>query len=146
MNRVKHRVRLNLYDNVANRLQELLEQDMRHKAKAKSESYDSFVNEFIWYHIEEQDVLRRYGPFLTWMGVYDNIFSVYDNKLRKTVEIQVVDKELHCREDDTTNCVHIGFCYAVPEVYKKLMEIGFKPLQALIKVSDKKEHQRSINE
>ena len=139
--KVKHRVRLNLYDNVANRLQELLDQDVRHKAK--SESYDSFVNEFIWYHIKEQDVLRRYGPFLTWMGAYDNIFSVYDYKLGKTVEIQVADKELYCREDDTTNCVHIGFCYAVPEVYKRLIEIGFKPLQALTKVVDKKERQRS---
>ncbi len=43
------------------------------------------------------------------------------------MEIEVHEKSLYSREDEESVCVHVGFCFAIPEVYKILNERGFKP-------------------
>jgi len=44
------------------------------------------------------------------------------------IQISAKDKvALYCQEDNSENCVHVGFCYALPQVYKALIKKGFRP-------------------
>lgn len=106
----------------------------------------TFVNEYLASKLEDNDYLSRYGPFISWIGPEGDRFILRDYNLDCLIEVQIKDSNLYCLYHEVEECVHIGFCYAIPDVYKRLMEIGFKPLQALVKMSDRKERQRSINE
>lgn len=93
----------------------------------KGSTFTAYVNGLLWEFIENDEHLRRYGPFLKWIGPHDNLLLLYDNALERTVEVEVREKELYCREDKENDCVHVGFCFAIPEVYRIISERGFKP-------------------
>lgn len=39
----------------------------------------------------------------------------------------VAGKELRCDVDETSDCVHVGFAYSLPKVYRVMGELGIKP-------------------
>jgi hypothetical protein len=41
--------------------------------------------------------------------------------------VKVRNGELVCDLDNSSNCIHVGFAYAIPEVYKVLGLMGKKP-------------------
>ena len=92
-------------------------------------SLGDWTEQLISYAIEQDDYLRRKSPFFRWQGYQDDLLLIYDAKHRKSIEVEIHDKMLYCREDENTECIHIGFLYAVPEVYKRLKEYGFNPLR-----------------
>ncbi|MFN4337402.1 MAG: hypothetical protein ACK4FV_07525, partial [Candidatus Nitrosocaldus sp.] len=53
---------------------------------------------------------------------------IKDHFIDRIVEVQVVPegKFLYCRYCDRDDCLHVGFCFAVREVNKILIERGFK--------------------
>lgn len=38
----------------------------------------------------------------------------------KFIEVQIKQNELFCVSDNTSNCIHVGFVLALPEVRKRL--------------------------
>jgi len=104
-----------------------IEQFIKGNEKYKDRTLSSAIKLILFEVMENDEYLRRYGPFLKWIGPHDNLLLLYDHFLGKTVEIEVHEKMMYCREDEESDCVHIGFCFAIPEVYKILGERGFKP-------------------
>ena len=47
-----------------------------------------------------------------------NSIMIKDNKIGRLVEVQVHGKELVCLYCKKNDCVHVGFAYAIPEVYR----------------------------
>jgi hypothetical protein len=41
-----------------------------------------------------------------------------DNRIGRIVECVVKEGELYCLNCQSLNCVHIGYSWAIPEVYK----------------------------
>ena len=110
--------------------------------KRDNRKFGTWLNEYLLIKLEDSDYLSRYGPFISWIGPEGDSLLLRDYNLDRLIEVQIKDSNLYCLYHEAKECVHIGFCYAIPEVYKKLVEIGFKPLQALAKVSDKKERHK----
>lgn len=56
------------------------------------------------------------------------MLHLFDYKLNKSIDISIdeVKKELICETDKRNDCLHVGFCYAIPETYKILIDYGFK--------------------
>ena len=64
--------------------------------------------------------MRKYGPFLEEFAVEEDKIFIKDNRIRELVELTLRDNVLFCNHDRSDNCVHIGFAWAIPKVYRFL--------------------------
>jgi len=95
------------------------------KAKSERESASrrrialgAFIEELVWQVIEGQETLRKYGPFIEKIAIDSNEIVLRDNRIGRIVECIVKEGELYCLHCQSLNCVHIGYSWAIPEVYK----------------------------
>lgn len=88
----------------------------------------TWVNILLEEMATHRENLKKYGPFLNFVGPQDNLLLVYDYIAQTTIEVEVHDdkKSLYCRTHKSKDCLHVGFCFAIPEVYRMLIERGFK--------------------
>lgn len=90
-------------------------------------SLSEYVSGLLWHVIEADDLLRRrYGPFLDLTALEGDTVILRDHKQDRLVEVFVKEGDLHCRLDESSECYHVGYCYALPDVYKVLVEKSVK--------------------
>ena len=89
-------------------------------------TFTGFVNDLIWHVIEADRVLASKAPFLSEVGMTEDGVTLRDAKLDRIVEVKVRNGELVCDLDNSNDCVHVGFAYAIPEVYRIINMIGRK--------------------
>jgi hypothetical protein len=99
----------------------------RYNQKLKSKeiegkSFSRFVNDIIVERIEADENLALQAPFMQKVGMQDSSIMIKDNKLGRIAEVQVRGKDLICMLDERKDCVHVGFAYAIPEVYRIMSE------------------------
>jgi hypothetical protein len=68
--------------------------------------------------IEADENLSLMAPFMQKVGLQDNSIMIKDNKAGRIAEIQIRGKEILCLYCNKKDCVHVGFSYAIPEVYR----------------------------
>ena len=83
-----------------------------------SKSFSRFVNDIIMDRIEADENLSLMAPFMQKVGLQDNSIMIKDNKAGRIAEIQIRGKEILCLYCNKKDCVHVGFSYAIPEVYR----------------------------
>ena|SRR5579875_1181314 len=83
-----------------------------------NKSFSRYVNDLIMDRIEADEALSRVAPFMQKIGLQDNSIMLRDNKLGRMVEVQIRGKELICFLCQKNDCAHVGFSYAIPEVYR----------------------------
>ena len=98
------------------------------KANKPMIAFTPWLSQYILEKVEEDELLSRYAPALQFIGVYNNIIDIADHFIDRIVEVQVVPegKFLYCRHCERDDCLHVGFCFAIREVNKILVEKGFK--------------------
>jgi hypothetical protein len=92
-------------------------------------SFSGFMQEVLSDVIEQDEVLKRYGPLLQNHGIDEQSGTILikDNRIKRIAELVIRDgEELYCKLDDTNNCVHIGYAWAIPKLYRTMMEYGMK--------------------
>ncbi|MDG6922180.1 MAG: hypothetical protein JRN67_02665 [Nitrososphaerota archaeon] len=98
----------------------------RYNQKVKSEklakSFSKYVNDLIIEQVEADENLSLSAPFMEKIGLEGNSIMVKDNKIGRIVEVQVHGKDLICMLDERKDCIHVGFAYAIPEVYRLMSE------------------------
>lgn len=107
------------------KLTQIYEED---KKRPSNQEFGGWFDEFLAQYCEYVDSLKTYGPFLEFWNAEGNTINLYDHKLKEPVPVYLdgPDKCLKCSKCKTQNCIHIGFCFAIPEVYKVLIKHGFK--------------------
>ncbi|MGC9209624.1 MAG: hypothetical protein ACP5GH_07305 [Nitrososphaeria archaeon] len=87
-----------------------------------------FVNMLIWHAVEADSYLMKYSPYLSYIGHSEggNGIYIYDYKMDRICEVSCRNGELCCDVDDSTRCIHVGFAYALPEMYSVLKKLGYK--------------------
>jgi hypothetical protein len=113
-----------LREEVVSRLERLKEQ--KQEGKPRKIALGAFIEDLIWPLLEEDELLRKYGPFLEEFAVEEEKIFIKDNRLDKLVELTFRNNVLFCDHDRSDNCVHIGFAWAIPKVYKFLSAHGHK--------------------
>jgi predicted CopG family antitoxin len=103
-----------------------------YKERVKSSiSFSAWLSDYILEHLEEDELLSHYAPGLELIGVeYDTAF-IKDWFIDRIVEVVISDQGigkrfLYCRYCERDDCLHVGFCFAVREINKVLVERGFK--------------------
>lgn len=79
--------------------------------------------------IEHYKAQKKYGHFFEFIDIRNGEEILFFDHFRKeniSVIIDTTNKRLICSRDHRSDCAHIGFCLGVPEVYKVLVEHGFK--------------------
>lgn len=99
----------------------------RYNQKVKSKevadkSFSRYVNDLIVEHVQADENLALQAPFMQKIGLQDNSIMIKDNKIGRIVEVQVHGKDLMCMLDERKDCVHVGYAYAIPEVYRIISE------------------------
>ncbi len=92
------------------------------KAEKLSKSFSKYVNDLIVETIEADENLSLTAPFMQKIGLQDNSIMIKDNKIGRIVEVQVHGKDLICMYDEKKDCMHVGYAYAIPEVYRVMSE------------------------
>ena len=92
------------------------------KAEKLHKSFSKYVNDLILETIEADENLSLAAPFIQKIGMEGNSIMLKDNKIGRIVEVQVHGKDLICMLDEKKDCVHVGYAYAIPEVYRVISE------------------------
>ena len=115
---------ITIREELYNLLKKKYEEDF--KGKKVKVSLTSFINDLLWEVIERDEVLKNYSPYLEEVAVEGDRVIIKDNRIDRIAELVLKDKELYCLLDDRKDCVHIGFAWAIPKVYKAMKLQGSK--------------------
>jgi hypothetical protein len=101
---------------------------IRVKSKTDQE-FGPWLNRLLNDYVEYNIKVQQYGQFIEGVNATDNRITMYDNRINKPISIFINGKrkELQCEEDQKIDCIHVGFCYAIPEIYQALIDHGFRP-------------------
>ena|ERR1044071_7350969 len=110
------------------RLEQLTQLYETDKKRPSNQEFGGWIDELLKQFYEYQVELKEYGPFIEFWNAEGNMINIFDHKLQEPVSIFLdgPDKCLKCSKCKRQDCLHIGFCFAVPEVYKVLIKHGFK--------------------
>ena len=90
------------------------------KTKHPSLSFAAFVSESALIELERRSMLRE-AQFVSLVGFSDDAVILKDiRKNGRLIEVQIRNKNLKCIPEDTSDCIHVGFALALPEVRKAL--------------------------
>jgi len=100
--------------------------DQKVKAgEIKNKSFSRYVNDMIMETIEADEALSLAAPHLEVSALVDGSILLDDHKLSRLVEVLIRGKErdLVCTYHKRNDCIHVGFAYAIPQVYVNMKKI-----------------------
>ena len=89
-------------------------------------SLSKWTEKYLWDVIEENEAWRGYMPFLQEEEITEEGIFIRDNRLNRLVQLSIKEGDLFCDLDRASNCVHIGFAWSIPQVYRAMKEHGRK--------------------
>jgi len=92
-------------------------------------SLSKWTEKYLWDVIEENEAWRGNMPFLQEEEITEQGIFIRDNRLNRLVQLSVKEGDLFCDLDQASNCVHIGFAWSIPQVYRVMKKHGRKPPQ-----------------
>ena len=99
------------------------------KPNLTTKGINSFTG-YITYMLEESmkkdKTFAAYAPMLETVTIYEDRVVLKDNIRNRIVEVVIQQGELFCFMCEEKNCVHVGFVFSIPEVYKILDAKGVK--------------------
>lgn len=90
------------------------------KSGEENKSFSRYINDIIVDRIEADESLSLTAPFMQKVSLLSNSIVIKDNKIGRLVEVQVRTKEIVCLHCDRKDCAHVGFAYAIPDVYRMM--------------------------
>jgi len=117
---------------ISNENKKRIEEYLKSKYPEFPPPISAFISKVVIDYIERDEVMRQYGPYLSFVSNNENTIFIKDEKNDRVVPVRVVIKEngqfdLFCELDQRNDCMHVGFVFALPEFYKILKEKGVKP-------------------
>jgi len=89
-------------------------------------SLSKWTEKYLWDVVEENEAWRGYMPFLQEEEITEEGIFIRDNRLNRLVQLSIKEGDLFCDLDRASNCVHIGFAWSIPQVYRVMKEHGRK--------------------
>ena len=98
-------------------LQEIYEKE---KIKQPNLKFASFIAESAIIELERRKILKE-AQLISLVGFGDDCVILKDaRKPERLFEVQIRGKNLKCITDDKSDCIHVGFSLALPEVRKAM--------------------------
>ncbi|MGD1838328.1 MAG: hypothetical protein ACPKPY_09780 [Nitrososphaeraceae archaeon] len=92
------------------------------KKRPVNQTFNGYMDELFKKIISHNEQLEKYGSLMEISKISNNEIEIIDRrKLEKRIVTIYIDKQLRCSMDGKNDCVHIGFCLAIPETYKEFV-------------------------
>ncbi|MGI9011088.1 MAG: hypothetical protein ACR2F1_07870 [Nitrososphaeraceae archaeon] len=123
---VKGWIPVSVREGLIKKLEQIYQNDNK---RPKNQKFTSWFDNMLTNYTSYYDKLEGNARFMEFVGAFDNNITIYDYKENSTVTLFInsENNELQCEKHKTNDCLHVGFCYAIPQVYVVLIEKGFKP-------------------
>lgn len=89
-------------------------------------SFSGYVTSMMEELMLKHEIFAKHAPMMDKIAIDDNRIIIKDNKKDRIAEVQVKGGDLYCMLDEENDCVHVGFAYSLPEVYRIMSERGVK--------------------
>lgn len=83
-------------------------------------SVSGYIGHMLSERMRESDTVGAHPSRIRKVTADDDRVVLMDSKLNRVAEVAAMDGALFCRLCDTDRCLHVGFAYALPEVYPTL--------------------------
>jgi hypothetical protein len=121
---VKGWIPISVKEGIVQKLEERYHKDRK---RPKNQKFTPYVENLLLEIIEYEEALNEYGYIFSLENVTDDHIILMDNFIGKHVFVYFHDSHLYCEEHEDVQCDHVGFCYALPDVYKTLIARGLRP-------------------
>ena len=89
-------------------------------------SFSKFISNLIERATEDDRNLSLMRPTFQALVLQENSVVILDHRLGRTVEIEILAKnntiDLFCTLDRRKDCIHVGFAYSIPKLYRIIGE------------------------
>ena len=109
-------------EHVFNKYYELYKKAKKEHKVGEGISFSSFVTNMMQETMTKYEAFVKHAPFLEKIAIEQDRVIIKDNKRDRIAEVMIRNQELQCLLDEKTDCIHIGFVYALPEVYAVLQK------------------------
>jgi len=89
-------------------------------------SFSGYVTYMLEEMMQKDKTFARYAPKIEKISVDGDRVILKDNIKNRIAEVAMQRGELFCQLCEDKNCVHVGFAWAIPEVYELLNAKGIK--------------------
>ncbi|HET6516776.1 MAG TPA: hypothetical protein VFG25_00945 [Nitrosopumilaceae archaeon] len=89
-------------------------------------SFSGYVTYMLEEMMQKDKTFARYAPKIEKISVDEDRVILKDTIENRIAEVAVQRGELFCQLCEDKNCVHVGFAWAIPEVYEILNAKGIK--------------------
>ena len=89
-------------------------------------SFSGYVTYMMEEMMQKDKTFARYAPKIEQVAMDDDRIVLKDNIRNRISEVAIQRGELFCMLCDEKNCVHVGFVFSLPNVYKILDAKGIK--------------------
>jgi hypothetical protein len=89
-------------------------------------SFSGYVTYMLEEMMQKDKTFAKYAPKIEKISVDDDRVILKDNIKNRIAEVAMQRGELFCQLCEDKNCVHVGFAWAIPEVYELLNAKGIK--------------------
>ena len=102
-------------------------QQSKHELEMKGvNSFAGYVTYMLETMMKKDETFARYAPKIEKISIDDNRVILKDNIKNRIAEILIQKGELFCQLCDEKDCVHVGFVFSLPDVYKIIDDGGSK--------------------
>lgn len=77
------------------------------------------LNDLVGYFLNQAEH-KKIEKRLEHINVYEDHITIRDNQLKQEINVYVRDKVLWCEYDQSENCIHVGYAWAIPKVVNAL--------------------------
>lgn len=95
-------------------------QELKVKPTKTKEDFGGYVNDILSSVLEKDEFLKIYAPSISVIDIVGDVLYLKETKngQPKTIEVYLKDSELYCESDNSFDCRHVKYAFAIPEVAK----------------------------
>jgi hypothetical protein len=105
-------------ENVYNKFFGVYERSKRELELKGITSFSGYLTSMMEEMMNRYEVFAKQAPFIEKVSIDRDRVIVKDNKKGRIAEVLLKDGELRCLLDELVDCVHVGFVYSMPELYR----------------------------
>jgi hypothetical protein len=105
-------------ENVYNKLFGVYERSKRELELKGITSFSGYLTSMMEEMMNRYEVFAKQAPFIEKVSIDRDRVIVKDNRKGRIAEVLLKDGELRCLLDERVDCVHVGFVYSMPELYR----------------------------
>ena len=92
-------------------------------------SFSGYLTYMLEDAMQKDKTFATYAPKIEKISVDDDRVILKDNIKNRIAEVAVQMGELYCQLCDEKDCVHVGFVFSLPDVYRVLNSKGVRHLK-----------------